>query len=412
MGLLDLFKKGKQINNNAPVIEEILIPKRSEPQPPFIPTNKKQIIPTGYKSFYKNGVLYNVTPRNKKNSLHDDRQTAYDAQYIVLNNIEYNLEDEASIEKIVVPRYDDNVMHDMIFDLAYILKMRLGKEERPHLAVPLAYKTANIMIASTLGWMKKDYYRLVVKLWSIGEFAYGDYLLKEIKSRLPFVAAEDEYRVYHEDAFKKALDLASQLKTDYLETSHQLATCEKCAPYQNRVYCISGKDKRFPKLPDFIKQSNGSNCSFCLHYSPFVYYNGRTITRYLLNENSIVTEIELDAIKHSNRAFEDDRTLAEKQRYLEWKQQNEKRLDYEKRYYDRNTWVGEYLSRFEYYEIVNKLEEKAPKSFNGYMKMKRGNTSNYQKLITLAKEKAIVINELPPVYDSMFDNTFGNSLKV
>ena len=71
-----------------------------------------------------------------------------------------------------------------------------------------------------------------------------------------------------------------------------------------------------------------------------------------------------------------------------------------------------YLSRFEYYEIVNKLGEKAPKSFNGYMKMKRGNTSNYQKLITLAKEKAIVINELPPVYDSMFDNTFDNTLAV
>ena len=394
MALFDFLKKTKQLNNSEPAFEEILMPARTEPQPPFLPTEKEPIIATGYEAYFKNGVLFNVKPRNKKVSLHDDRQIAYDAQFIVLNNIKYDLEDATDIKNIVVPHYDDNVMHDMIFDLAYILKMRLGKEERPHLAVPLAYKTANIMLASTLGWMKKDYYRVVIQLWSIGEFAYGDYLLQELKLRLPYVAADDEYSVYHDDAFEKALNLATQLNTDYLEIPHQLATCEKCALYQNRVYCVSGKDKRFPKLPHFNKKNNTLNCSFCLHYTPFVYYKGRTITKYLLDENGMVTELELDAINHSNRPFVDDRTPPEKQRYLEWKQHNDKRLDYESRYYDRNTWVEKHHSCFEYYEIVNKLGEKAPKSFDGYMKMKRGNTANYQKLVVLAEEQGIVIRNL------------------
>ena len=83
--------------------------------------------------------------------------------------------------------------------------MRVGKEERPHLAVPLAYKTANMMIASPIGWQKKDYYRLVIQLWSIGEIAYGDYLLQELKARLPAVLANDEYRFVPE-RFKQTLE--------------------------------------------------------------------------------------------------------------------------------------------------------------------------------------------------------------
>ena len=396
MGLFDIFKKAisSTNQNTIPAFQEILIPERSEPQPPFIPTSKEQIVATGYEAYYKNGILYNVNPRNKRVSLDEDRQTAYDAQYIVLSNVKYDLEDANSIASIVVPRYDDikGGMPHTTFDLGYILKMRVGKEERPHLAVPLAYKTANIMMASPTGWQKKDYYRLVIQLWSIGEIAYGDYLLQELKARLPVVLADDEYRAGNKDAFRKELNMADYFNTDYLEIPHETAVCEECAPYQNRVYCISGKDKRFPKLPDFIIENKGLHCS--VRYYSFMYYEGRKITKYKFNKNGDVKEVELDAIAHSNRPFIDDRSAIEKQKYLEWKEHNDKRLEREERYYDRNNWIEKYNSRYEYYQIVNKLGEKAPKSFDGYMKMKRGNTANYQKLVVLAEKQGIIINNL------------------
>lgn len=396
MGLFDIFKKAisPTNQNTRPAFQEILIPEHSEPQPPFIPTSKDQIVATGYEAYYRNGVLYNVNPRNKRVSLDEDRQTAYDAQYIILNNVKYDLEDANSIASIVVPRYDDikGGMPHTTVDLGYILKMRVGKEERPHLAVPLAYKTANIMMASPIGWQKKDYYRLVVQLWSIGEIAYGDYLLQELKARLPVVLADDEYRAGNKDVFRKELNMADYFNTDYLEIPHETAVCEECAPYQNRVYCISGKDKRFPKLPDFIIENKGLHCN--VRYYSFMYYEGRKITKYKFNKNGDVKEVELDAIAHSNRPFIDDRSTIEKQKYLEWKEHNDKRLEREERYYDRNNWLEKYNSRYEYYQIVNKLGEKAPKSFDGYMKMKRGNTANYQKLVVLAEEQGIIINNL------------------
>ncbi len=400
MGLFDILKKvistpkltTTPSYTSLQTFNEISVPDRSEPQPPFLPTNKDKIVQTGYEAFFNNGELYNVNPRNKKVPLYEDRQTAYTAQYIISNNIRYNLEDADSINSIVIPCFNNiNGMPNTTFDLGYILKMRVGKEERPNLAVPLAYKVANLMIASPIHWNKKDYYRLVIQLWSIGEIAYGDYLLKEIKKRLPDVMADDEYGTMNKNYFKKQLAMARELKLDYIEIPHS-TVCEKCAPYQNRVYCISGKDKRFPKLPDLILENSGLHCN--VSFSAFSYYDGVKISKYRYDKEGNVKEVELDAIAHSNRPFVDDRSSIEKQKYLNWKEDKDKRDEQEEQYYDRNNWIEKYNCRFEYYQIANLLGEKAPKSFNGYMKMKRGNTTNYQKLVIWAREHEITINDI------------------
>lgn len=160
--------------------------------------NKNFIIATGYEAYFENGVLVNVNPRNKAISLYDDRQIAYEAQYIISNGVKYDLENAQSISNIPIPKY--NKVSDSIpnttFDLAYILKIHLEKEERPNLAVPLAYKSANIMMESPIGWRKKDYYQLVVQLWSIGEFTYGDFLLQELKRRLPDILADNDRNIF------------------------------------------------------------------------------------------------------------------------------------------------------------------------------------------------------------------------
>lgn len=395
MGLFDMFNKvvSSKKQNTTSEFNEILVPERVEPAPPFISTGKEQNLSNGYEAFYKNGVLYDVNPRNKAISLDEDRQVAYDAQYIILNNIKYNLEDANSIACIVIPNFED-VTGSMPYptrDLSYILRMRAGRETRPNLAVPLVYKTANMMLASPISWHKKDFFRLVIQLWSIGEFAYGDNLLEQLNRRIPSIMSDDETRNIKRQNFEQNLTIAKQLNEDYLISDYYMCPCEKCAPFRGRVFNISGKDKRFPKLSDYVLFPEDL-C--CIMFFGFYYYEGVTITKYYYDENNNVKEKEMDAIIYSNRPFIDDRSTLEKQKYLEWKEKEEKKAKQDRQYYNRQTWIEKYNCRFEYYQVKTKLGEKAPKSFDGYMRMKRNNTENYKKIEALARQLGIKIQEL------------------
>lgn len=388
MGFFDfLFKKTKPAPRTANAnikqlhtFNEIKVPPRTEPQPPFLNIDKEQIVATGFKAFYKNGVLFNVQPRNKTVSLDDDRQTAYDAQYIISNDVLYDLESAESISSIAIPNFcAQGSMPYTTRDLSYILKMRVGVEKRPHLAVPLAYKVANLMIASPIGWTKKDYYRLVIQLWSIGEIAYGDYLLEELKSRLPFVAKSDPTKYSVQNLFMSALNDAR--RTDYLEIPHEICVCEKCAPYVNRIYNISGRDNRFPILPQNIIENKGLHCN--VSFYRICFYEGMTISHYEFDKNGNCKTIEKDAITQSNRPFRDNRSLFEKENYIAVKEKEEKQKEQEEQYYNKDTWVEKFTDRLEYYNIVKTLGSKAPKSFAGFVRIKNKNTASYQKLLSL-----------------------------
>lgn len=371
--------------------DEILMPKRTTKQAPFLPIDPNPIIATGYEAYYKNGILYDVNPRNENVSLDEDRQIAYDAQYIILNNVKYDLEDAESISSIVIPQY--NQMSDSTVyvtrDLGYILKMRVGCEERPLLAVPLAYKTASIMLASPISWRKRDFYRLVIQLWSIGEIEYGDYLLKQLKSKIPNVMADDEMKSIRKQNFEYRLSLARELQEDYLISDYSLCVCEKCAPFRGRIFSISGKDKRFPKFSEYVTCPEDLCCvSFC----GFYYSDNATIDIFEYDSDGNIEEKRVNALTFSNRPFIDDRSTLEKQNYLKWKERHDKQAKKDEQYYDRQNWIEKYNCRLEYFEIKTRLGLKAPKSFNGYLKMKRSNSTGFQKLVKLASEEGISIS--------------------
>ena len=56
-----------------------------------------------------------------------------------------------------------------------------------------------------------------------------------------------------EEVHKINMSNAYQLKTDIVEAIAPFKCCEKCIIYGNRWYSISGKDKRFPKMPSNYK---------------------------------------------------------------------------------------------------------------------------------------------------------------
>lgn len=82
---------------------------------------------------------------------------------------------------------------------------------------------------------------------------------------------------------------AKELGTDLLEADWFNGCCPMCQIYSGRVFSISGKDKRFPKLPKKY------NCTCAgISFSPFLY--GISTPLYCPKDTDIIT--------YSNRPFE------------------------------------------------------------------------------------------------------------
>lgn len=153
----------------------------------------------------------------------------------------------------------------------------------------------------------------------------------------------------------KALLIASfakhtlELDTDYASSRDTGCCCGKCAPYKNRIYSISGKDKRIPKLPDFFLDiSNWEHCGVCL----------TTANEYMLRD---------DLITKSNRPFVDDRTPEQKQNYQNYLA--EKQAEAEKA-----------QDKEDYAELSALCPDIVPKSFGAYRRLKNSNPEKFEEI--------------------------------
>lgn len=178
---------------------------------------------------------------------------------------------------------------------------------------------------------------------------------------------------HYADAFNIQLKRAKEYDIDYVEVVAGCC-CSECAKYRNRVYCLSGKDKRFPVLPKYI-QEYVSHCGFNIY--PFAL----GINYVTLSENTILRDNN-EIVRYSNRPFDDDRTAEEKERYAELiKKRKEK--------YIRELNIQQ--STIEYQQIAEKLPEIAPKNQTAYSRMKKANNKNFQEILCRAQEKNIEI---------------------
>lgn len=364
----------KEVAFNYPK-DEITLPERKGKKPIEFVVNPCPY--TSYEAFFENGVLFNVNPRNNQVSLDEDRQTAYDARYIISDGIKYDLYSSESILSIKIPAFKSSSY--VTRDLSYILKMKANIEQRVDLMAPLAYKAATLMIYSRYEWRREDYYSLVTHLWKKGEIEYGDYLLQELNKRLPFMTNAN---YSSEQCFNQQTEHAKKFKTDLIEIGYMTSSCPKCAIYQKRIYSISGMDKRFPKLPQHIIDNKGLHCNIPIY--PVLVPD--TISNYVYDENGNCKTVEMDAIKYSNRPFVDDRCEYEKNSY---KKRAERFQSAPK---DREQYIQEYKDAEVYHQLKDLLGNEAPKSLSGYRRMKSTNSANYQKLIKIAAENGININ--------------------
>ena len=277
--------------------KEIPLPPRTSAPAPYLKACYKEKEPNNYEGYFRNGELYNVKPRDTSISLYDNRDVAYNARYIISDNIKYDLNSPDSINSMKIPTFNKRRgMQSPTSDLSYIMRMKANSENRPEVAVPMVYKAANLMMASPISWEKKDYYQIIKHLWLIGEIDYADNLVSELNKRLPFMT-DPEWGVNAQISYQIALS------------------------------------------------------------------------------KSIHSEI----------------TQSERKSWEEWRKKTIEKDKENAQYYDKNHWVKEYKSHYEYQKIVDIMGDKAPKSYSGYKRMKNNNTANYQKILKIAKDNGISI---------------------
>lgn len=153
-------------------------------------------------------------------------------------------------------------------------------------------------------------------------------------------------------------DTMQSLGEDLVQFSSHFGTCKTCAPYVGRVFSLTGRDSRYPRLsnvPGFDKgyQTIHPNCKHVLR--PYI------------------EEFDKDTaatMRRSNAPIKDSRTRSQVDAYD--KAQKEK------------AQANADLRQYESYKAW--LPEDAPKSFAGWRKMKNANSDRYKELQSMYRE--------------------------
>lgn len=321
-------------------------------------------------AFFKNGLLIKVLPK-PRGHLYDNRDIYYNARYIVSDGHKYDLENVDSIKSIRTPRFRNFNTSSLGItgNLTYVLRMKasqLKNSGKNEIALVLLKRATEMMPASEVSWSKKDYMRLSQWLMEECFFDEAERVKKEIDSL--FVAQENELCQIN-------IRNAKSLGTDLVEAAYFKGCCGECAKYRGRWFSISGKDRRFPKMP----VNYGCTCQG-IEFSPVIYGVSEPI--YCPKSRNI--------IEYSNRPFIDDRSKKEKADYDIYRKEQDNEL-----WYDQYAQKVEKIRAFDkknYYIIKKQIPEIAPKSFSGYMRMKNSNSKNYQKLVSNAAQIGINLN--------------------
>lgn len=335
------------------------------------------IIPDGQTVYFRNGKMYKVHPT--------DKESWYDARYLVSDGILYDLEDLDSIHSIKVPTFD---MPDPFSgygttgSLDYVLRMKAGNlfnRNEKELCSACLWKATELMFANKyMGWQKKDFDRLVSWHYELG---------------MPWMAEKaKEYLKSHKKYTENSFDYgAKEIKTSVLENCRKFGIdlvafhdygsgcCSECAKYRGRVYSISGRNRTFPKLPKYVKEHGnfhpGCRCTMSSfsEYEDEIFYKGKRV----------------NAKKASKRPWKDDRDEREKQLYEDYLKRMENQKTEEARLEEYSIKRGR--DRKEYEAILKSFPSAAPKSLTGYRRMKTMRSKNFMKLYDMAKEKGIKI---------------------
>ena len=251
-------------------------------------------------------------------------------------------------------------------NIEYFLQTKAAQHEKDgHVELALAcYRKANeIMPLRGDGFYDEDrYMRLPRYLRKLRRFDEARAEEEKIKKRFDCIDLGA-------DALKRTFQQAKIMRTDLLEASYIRACCAECAKFRNRVYSISGKDIRFPKLPSHLLNTQ-HDCGISLF--PFL---------YRVNSMQDPSGKTVDPIQYSRRPFVDDRDENEKADYLKFlqRQEDERIRKLVSADYD---WVWEFLP------------ELCPKWCSDYAYMRKMQSKKYKQIVQAASAQGKILTPL------------------
>ena len=144
--------------------------------------------------FDKHGVLIDVFPRNKNISLYEDRQTAYSADYFVMNGKIYDLTKIEDVKNIEIPDFILN--GDVTSGIDCLMYMHRGNEDNPELEIAIVNKAFELMTNSKWQHNHQKYIALTVCLMNIDRFDLADTLYEQA---LPYFDDSEEIKYVNQD---------------------------------------------------------------------------------------------------------------------------------------------------------------------------------------------------------------------
>ena len=323
--------------------------------------------------YFNNGKMYKVYP--------SDQESWYNARYLVSDGATYDLENVHDIQKIPTPKFAKfDSMRDgygITGSLDYVIRMKAGafyNRNEKELCSACLWKSTQLMLANTaVGWQKKDFERLINWHLELGMYDEAEKAKKYLSRYGQYTenVFDSTAKSIRDSVFKNM----KKFKMD-LVAYHDYGSgcCAECAKMRGRVYSVSGKNKKYPKLPEYAR-INGNFHPGCRC----------TMTTFFNDDEIFYKGDKVNARKASNRPWIDDRDKREIKLYEEYLKSIE---EGERKEHDRD----------EYYKIVKELPDIAPKSFGAYRRMKNTKTANFMKLVDAAKQAGIVIdlNEKAP----------------
>ena len=322
--------------------------------------------------YYENGQVVKMIPEPSE-SYYNVRELINEATSIVSDGVPYDLTNKKSIFSIAIPKYTNCHSNKHAQSLGatgyldYVLRMHAGLlwGKQTDLSTACLMKATQLMKYSTLGWQKKDFYRIVDWLVQLGRFEKAKEWEDWIERNIP--TFEDEML----EKFKNVVKSANYLGTDLVYTSWAGGQSAVRAKYQGRVYSLAGNDKRFPMLPNFMRRAQ----SICPIGGAFTFWDDKELdTIYYKGE-------DIHVLKASWRPFVDDRTDQDRKMYMEL--QNEIKRQQESA-----------IAKKVYYRLQTVIPDILPKSFGVFSQMKNQNSEKYKELVERAEAAGFVF---PPM---------------
>lgn len=187
-------------------------------------------------AYFKNGELYDVSPRNTPDDLFQDREVAYKADKIISDGMEYDLTRIEDIQAIPIPAFTPSI--PAVLELSYIMKIRCGVVDNPTLIPTFVQKTLDLMRASCFIWRERDYMQVIRSYHRVGLIEKGMQYKAEFK-RLHGDIDENLLRA----AQAAALESGKPLGHDAVEiTAHGCCAIDH-EPIQGRIFLMGEYEK-------------------------------------------------------------------------------------------------------------------------------------------------------------------------